>query len=123
MAQFNKNGGRVEMKGFLSVLLVLIICLCILNYNNENASFDFEEYITNISDNVEFMPKPPSGSDFMSYQEIQDTMETKNILKIFLEFVGVNLKTLWAFIMYPFKWLFWLVKNIVVFFKDLIIWG
>lgn len=109
------------MKSFLSILLVLVICLCILNYNNEEASFDFEEYITNLSDNLEFMPKPPSANDFFSIAEAKE--EEKALLKAIFLFISENLKILWSFIMYPFKWIFWLVKNIVIFFKDLIIWG
>ncbi len=111
------------MKKILAIILVLIICLCILNYNNENASFDFEDYITNVSNNVEFMPKPPSSSDFKTYDDISAENNTSNIFKIFIKFFGTNLQTLWNFIMYPFRWLFWLIKNVIIFFKDLIIWG
>ena len=113
------------MKKLMVILSVFIICVCILNYNNKDAKFSFEEYITNLSDNVSYFPKPPDVSSFKSFgQYIEETSDkTDLIIKKFFNWFAYTLSILWDFICYSFKILLWLVYTIGVFFKNLIIWG
>lgn len=110
------------MKSVFTVLLVFVACLCILNYNNKDATFNFEEYIANLSENLSYMPKPPSLTDFQSYKEFSDK-DNGFFTGVFFRWIGSFFEILWDFVLYPFKLIWFFIKTIGLFFKDLIIWG
>lgn len=111
------------MKKFFIFILCIIVCLCILNYNNKNATFDIEVYLKNINDNVTYLPLPPSISDFKTYKEVADESDTKFFVKNGFLFLSENLKTLWSFIVFPFKMIWFFITNLKVIFGDLLLWS
>lgn len=103
------------MKNVFMFVFCLIVCLCILNYNNKDATFDIEEYLNSVNENVRYMPLPPSLSDFYSIEEARE--EEKYLLKAIFLFISENVKILWSFIMFPFKVIWFFVSNIDVLFS------
>lgn len=110
------------MKNVFMFVFCLIVCLCILNYNNKDATFDIEEYLNSVNENVRYMPLPPSVSDFKSYQEFKDDNDW-GYTRAFFGWVGDTMKVLWSFIVFPFKVMWFFVSNIDVLFRGLIIWS
>ena len=66
------------------ILSVFIICVCILNYNNKDAKFSFENYIIELSENISYLPKPPDVSSFKSFTQYVEDIDDKNAQGLFL---------------------------------------
>lgn len=111
------------MKKLMVILSVFIICVCILNYNNKDAKFSFENYIIELSENISYLPKPPDVSSFKSFTQYVEDIDDEKCARTFFNWFAYTFSILWDFICYPFKVLFWLVYTIGVFFKNLIVWG
>lgn len=111
------------MKKFIVILSVFIICVCILNYNNKDATFSFEDYIIELSENISYFPEPPDVASFKSFTQYVEDIDEKKCARTFFNWFAYTFSILWDFICYPFKVLFWLVKTIGAFFKNLILWG
>lgn len=110
------------MKNVFMFVFCLIVCLCILNYNNKDATFDIEEYLNSVNENVRYMPLPPSVSDFKSYEEVLDK-EGFGYTKTFFLFIADNFKVLFNFIVFPYKVIWFFISNIKVIIGDLLIWS
>ncbi|CDC68710.1 unknown [Staphylococcus sp. CAG:324] len=110
------------MKKIFMFVFCLIVCLCILNYNNKDATFDIEQYLNNINENVSYMPLPPSISDFKTYQEFVDD-NSYGFTRGFFAWVGDIMKVLWSFIIFPYKVIWFFISNIKVIIGDLLIWS
>lgn len=110
------------MKNVFIFIFCLIVCLCILNYNNKDATFDIEQYLNNINENVSYMPLPPSISDFKSYNEIRLDNDY-GYTRAFFAFIGETFATIFNFIVFPFKMIWFFITNLKVIFGDLLLWS
>lgn len=111
------------MKNIFMFVFCLIVCLCILNYNNKDATFDIEQYLNNINENVSYMPLPPSVSDFSSMSEIAENLDSNNIFRIGFEFLEINFRVLWNFVLFPYKVMWFFISNLNLIIGDLLIWS
>ena len=111
------------MKKVVIIFIVFISCICILNYNNKDATFSLEDYISEVSNEISYLPKPPDVSSFKSFSQYVEDLDDKKCARTFYNWFAYTFQILWDFICYPFRFLYWLIHTIAVFFKNLIIWG
>lgn len=111
------------MKTLLSIYLIFVSCFAIFNYNNTNE-FTLQSFFNQMGNYTEI----PEFPEFITLSDYIDSEEWNsanyyNKLKISFRFLNRNIFNILKMLVYPFKFIVWLIANALRIFYFIFIPG